>query len=100
MKRFRIAFMLSVIAMFPMLVSQVPANATFPAKNGLIAFSADTADGIQLFAVKRNGHDLRQLTHGPAEASTPDWSPDGQWLAYSLNECTIALVRADGTGQH
>jgi Tol biopolymer transport system component len=83
----------------PLLVSQVPANATFPAKNGLIAFSAETDEGIQLFTVRRNGHHLTQVTNGPHEASTPDWSPDGQWLAYSLDECTIALIRADGTDQ-
>jgi Tol biopolymer transport system component len=99
MKRFGIACALSVLAVSLSLVSAVPANAAFPAKNGLIAFSADTGGGPQLFTVRRDGHDLRQVTHGPDEASTPDWSPDGEWLAYSLNECTIALVRADGTDQ-
>jgi len=99
MKRFGIACALSVLAVSLSLVSAVPANAAFPAKNGLIAFSADTGGGTQLFTVRRDGHDLRQVTHGPEEASTPDWSPDGEWLAYSLNECTIALVRAEGTDQ-
>ena len=84
----------------PLLVSRVPAHAAFPAENGLIAFSAETDDGIQLFTVRRNGHHLRQITHGPGEASTPDWSPNGRWLAYSLDECTIALIRADGTHRH
>ncbi len=100
MKRFRIASMLSAVAVFTMAVSPAPASATFPAKNGLIAFQAITGDGNQLFTVRRNGHDLRQITNGPGEATTPDWSPDGQRLAYSLNECTIALVRANGTGRH
>jgi len=99
MKRFRIASMLCAVAVLPTALSAAPASATFPDKNGLIAFSADTANGTQLFTVRRDGHDLRQVTHGPDEAATPDWSPDGRWLAYSLNECTIALVRADGTGQ-
>ncbi|TCN40128.1 WD40 repeat protein [Kribbella orskensis] len=99
MKRFRIACALSVLAVSLSLVSPVPANATFPARNGLIAFGADTGSGTQLFTVGRNGHDLRQITHGPGEATTPDWSADGEWLAYSLDECTIALVRADGTDQ-
>ena len=84
----------------PLLVSQVPANATFPAENGLIAFSAETDSGIQLFTVRRNGHHLQQITDGHREASTPDWSPDGRWLAFSLNECTIALISADGTHRH
>jgi Tol biopolymer transport system component len=88
-----------VLAVTLSMVSTIPATATFPAKNGLIAFSADTGDGAQLFVVPRNGQHLKQITHGPHEATTPDWSPDGRWLAYSLDECTIALIRADGTGQ-
>jgi Tol biopolymer transport system component len=99
MKRLGIACALSVLAVSLSLVSAVPAHAAFPAKNGLIAFSADTGGGTQLFTVRRDGHDLRQITHGPDEATTPDWSPDGEWLAYSLGECTIALIRADGTDQ-
>ncbi len=47
----------------------------------------------------KDGRGLRQVTRGPGDATTPDWSPDGRWLAYSLDECTIALVRADGTHQ-
>jgi Tol biopolymer transport system component len=99
MKRFGIVCALSALAVSLSLVGAVPANAAFPAKNGLIAFSADTGSGTQLFTVRRDGHDLRQITYGPDEATTPDWSPDGGWLAYSLGECTIALVRADGTDQ-
>ena len=83
-----------------LLVSQVPAHATFPAENGLIAFSAETDHGVQLFTVRRNGNHLRQITNGPREASTPDWSPDGRWLAFSLDECRIALIRANGTHRH
>jgi Tol biopolymer transport system component len=99
MKRFRVTCVLTVLTVSVSFAIPLPANATFPAKNGLIAFSADTGNGSQLFTVRRNGHDLRQVTQGPGEATTPDWSPDGHWLAYSLAECTIALVRADGTGQ-
>ena len=99
MKRFRSIWTIAVLAVALSLVSPVPATATFPAKNGLIAFSADTGSGTQLFTVRRNGHHLMQITHGPRNAATPDWSPDGRWLAYSLDECTIALVRADGTDQ-
>jgi len=76
-----------------------PASATFPAKNGLLAFQAVTADGNQIFTVRPNGKDMRQVTDGPGEATTPDWSPDGAWLAYSLDECTVALVRPDGRDQ-
>jgi Tol biopolymer transport system component len=99
MQRFRSTLALSMLAVALSVVSPVPAHATFPAKNGSIAFGAATGSGTQLFTVRRSGHDLRQITHGPGEATTPDWSPDGRWLAYSLDECTIALVRSDGTDQ-
>lgn len=100
MERFRLAPVLAALAVALSLVSSAPATATFPARNGLIAFSADTSSGSQLFTVQRNGHRLTQITHGRREATTPDWSPDGTRLAYSLDECTIALVRADGTDRH
>lgn len=99
MKRFLITGGLSLLAVSMSLVSPGSAGAAVPGKNGLIAFSAVTSNGSQLFTVQPNGHDLRQITHGPGEASSPDWSPDGRWLAHSLDECTIALVRPDGTDQ-
>ena len=79
-------------------VTATPAGATFPDKNGLIAFQADTGDGYQVYTVRPNGKELRQVTHVDGKATTPDWSPDGRWIAFSLNECTVALMRPDGSG--
>ena len=47
--------------------------------------------------MRANGKDLRQITHVDGEATTPDWSPDGHWIAFSLNECTVAMIRSDGS---
>ena len=88
------------IAVVPLLVGRVPAHAATPGENGLIAFSAETDNGVQLFTARRNGQHLQQITDGHRDASTPDWSPDGRWLAFSLNECTIALISPDGTHRH
>ena len=68
------------------------ANATFPDRNGRIAFWGQTDAGAQLFTVKANGHDLRQVTHVDGDATTPDWSPDGRRIAFSFNECNVAFV--------
>ena len=77
-----------------------PAYATYPGHNGRIAFQADTGAGNQLYTVRPNGQDLFQVTHVAAgEATTPDWSPDGHWIAFSLNECTVAMIHPDGTGR-
>ena len=63
------------------LVSQVPAHAAFPAENGLIAFSAETDNGVQLFTVRRNGH-RSAADHGwpPRSVDTrlvPRWTVAG-----------------------
>ena len=79
-------------------IAPSPAHATFPGHNGRIAFQADTGSGNQIYTVRPNGHDLFQVTHVDGEATTPDWSPDGHWLAFSLNECTVARIHPDGTG--
>jgi Tol biopolymer transport system component len=79
-------------------IAPAPAGATFPGQNGLIAFQADTGDGNQLYTVKPNGHGLRQITQVKGEATTPDWSPNGHWIAFSLDECTVARIHPDGTG--
>jgi Tol biopolymer transport system component len=80
------------------LITPASASATFPGHNGLIAFQADVGNGNQLYTVKANGHDLRQITDVDGEATTPDWSPNGHWIAFSLNECTVAIIHPDGTG--
>ena len=71
-------------------------GATSPGRNGLIAFQAETDHGLQIFTVRPNGKQLRQITHVDGDASGPDWSPDGRRIAFSLNECSVAVMDADG----
>jgi Tol biopolymer transport system component len=100
MKRFRVTCALAALGLSLSMVSAAPAYANFPGKNGLLAFSADTGTvGNQVYTVRPNGHHLQQVTTGPSQATQPDWSPDGGWLAYTLDDCTVALIRPDGTGQ-
>jgi Tol biopolymer transport system component len=73
------------------------AQATFPDRNGRIAFQAATDAGIQIFSVRANGHDLRQVTHLDGDATTPDWSADGRQLTFTVDGCSIAFIDADGT---
>ena len=97
MKRRRSALVVFVV-LVTALIASAPAGATFPGHNGLIAFQADTGDGSQLYTVRANGHGLRQITHVDGEATTPDWSPNGRWIAFSLNECTVAMIHPNGSG--
>jgi Tol biopolymer transport system component len=76
-------------------------GATFPDRNGLIAFHADVGDnGPQIFTIRSNGKQLRQVTHVDGVAALPDWSPDGRQIVFTLNECSIALIDADGGNLH
>ena len=77
------------------------AQATFPARNGLIAFQADKDSGGdgEIYTIKADGTHLRRLTHVKGEAINPDWSPDGSQIAFALNECSVAIINADGTNR-
>jgi Tol biopolymer transport system component len=77
------------------------ASATFPARNGAIAFGAPTDQGVQLFTVGKNGRDLRQISHVAGDAVHPDWSPDGRRIVFELDTeeiAKVAFVNPDGSG--
>jgi Tol biopolymer transport system component len=76
-------------------------GATSPDRNGLIAFHADVGDdGPQIFTIRSNGKQLRQITNVEGVAALPDWSPDGRRIVFTLNECAIAVMDADGGDLH
>ena len=90
--------------MLLVLLSASPAHATFPGRNGLIAFQSQTDAGSQIFTIRPNGHDLRQITHVDGEALVPDWSPEGHQIVFEIDGprpdptfCIIAIMNADGS---
>jgi Tol biopolymer transport system component len=90
-----------VLTIFATLSLAPGVGATFPDRNGLIAFQADIGDNKpQIFTIRSNGHELRQITHGDGVAAQADWSPDGRQIAFTLNECAIGLMDADGGNLH
>ena len=85
------------LAMLAWLAIAPPTNATFPDRNGRIAFQAQTDQGVQIFTVRPNGRDLQQITHLDGDALYPDWSPDGRKIAFAFNDCSVAIMDADGS---
>jgi Tol biopolymer transport system component len=92
---------LTLITFLTLVVGQ--ANATFPGKNGRIAF----VQGPDIFTMNPDGSDVKQLTNiGPdSGAFWQSWSPDGKQIAFSkvgppdfLGQ--IWLMNADGSNQH
>jgi Tol biopolymer transport system component len=83
-----------------MLAAAPSALATFPGRNGPIAFYSDTSAGAQIFTVQPNGHGLRQITHVNGDAVRPDWSPDGTRIAFELDtadSASVAIMNSDGS---
>ena len=86
-----------------------PAAATFPGRNGLIAF--DTVGNFDIgrarsdiFTVEPDGSHLRRLTDTPRgfESSSPDWSPDGRRILFIENSsynAEIWVMNADGSNK-
>lgn len=89
------------LALAAMLLSATPsALATYPGHNGLIAFYSATSAGNQIFTVRPNGKDLRQLTHVDGDAGSADWSPDGRLIAFDIGTedgASVAIMNADGS---
>src|SRR3954470_7050352 len=83
-------------------VAAVLACAAFPGENGIIVF--DTLDGgaSQIYTIRPNGSDLRQLTgeSGNGTSSTPQWSADGRLIVYVSDQTgntEVYVMNADGS---
>jgi Tol biopolymer transport system component len=85
------------------LLGAIPVSATFPGKNGRIAF----VQAGEIFTMNADGTGIRQLTHlGPhSAASWPAWSADGKQIVF--NEFPppdgipqLWIMNADGSDQH
>src|SRR5215217_2684450 len=79
------------------------AEATFPGKNGRIAFDAyahGRGSRSQIFTINPNGTGERQLTHSSSVGNySPSYSPGGTKIAWARNG-DIWVMDADGTDKH
>ncbi len=96
----RVAFCALIAGIMAVAIQSPVTMATYPDRNGLIAFSAATESGIQLFTVRPNGRGLHQVTHVAGDALNVDWSPDGRQLVFGIGTettATLGIVDADGS---
>src|SRR5215216_1770759 len=65
------------------LIEAQPAEATFPGKNGKIAFQSDAGGNYDIYTMNRNGEKIEKLTTNPADDEDPAFSPDGKRIAFT-----------------
>ena len=86
----------------PSAAAEAPAKTATPLA-GRILFQEEGDAGTQLFTIKPDGSDRRQVTRGPGDAMEGDWSPDGRQIAFEYHRpddhgCAVMLMNADGSG--
>jgi len=104
--RFRVVVCLLLLVSAGFILLPTPVYATFPGKNGRIAF----VQAGEIFTMNPDGSDIRQLTHiGPdVAASWPAWSADGKQIAFNRgtpppdgdSTGELWLMNSDGNNQH
>src|SRR5215204_2833186 len=63
-------------------VEAEPAEATFPGKNGKIAFQSDGGGNYEIYTMNRNGKKINKLTTNRAPDEDPAFSPNGKRIAF------------------
>jgi Tol biopolymer transport system component len=66
------------------------AAATFPGRNGRIAFSSDRGGGTdaEIYAIRRQVGRVIQITDAPGNSIFSDWTPDGRRIVFDSDRVT------------
>jgi TolB protein len=68
-----------------------------------VVFQSNRTGLVQIYSMKMDGSDVRQLTNLPDDSYGPSYSPDGKLIAFangSNGRSDIFIMAADGSGAH
>jgi Tol biopolymer transport system component len=88
-----------LLLLMMVVVEAGPAEATFPGKNGRIAFVRDGVLDSHIFTINPDGSGLAKISTRPWFDLDPAWSPDGKKIAYvaiSGSNSEIYTINATG----
>jgi Tol biopolymer transport system component len=102
--RTRVGWLRTLLVSWVLVLSTLQAHATFPGRNGRIAFLL----GPDVYTMNADGSDVQQLTHLPSDraANWEFWSPDGKQIVFNEGPADVGgvgeiwLMNADGSHQH
>jgi TolB protein len=65
-------------------------------------FESDRGGTQQLYVMNADGSGQRRISFGGGWHAAPEWSPDGEWIAFTRrgqDGRRIGIVKPDGTGE-
>lgn len=98
----------ALLALLVAVALPASAHASFPGKNGKIAFvsTRNSSANTEIFTMNPDGTGTSQLTHDAAHDSFPAWSPDGSKIAFVASHDNtpgssrdLYLMNSDGGGR-
>jgi Tol biopolymer transport system component len=97
------ALAFSVLALGSLTFLSGVAGATPPGDNGRIAFVSDRDGDFEIYTMNSDGSGVLQLTSDPADDFNPNWSPDGNKIAFASNrgaggDYDVYVMNSDGSG--